>query len=77
MEQLNLFEGQMKPISAAVARNDSMQYWSIIDELGDIVLESNRKVPRLYATRQRAEEKIEQLCKRGKWQVRLFKLILQ
>ncbi len=53
-----------------------MQVWCIIDQHGDLVLETNRKVPRLYATRQRAEEKIELLGTAGKWQVRLVRLTI-
>ncbi len=53
-----------------------MQVWCIIDQRGDLVLEANRKVPRLYATRQRAEEKIKITFQVGKWQVRLVRLTI-
>lgn len=53
-----------------------MQFWCIIDEHGKLVMEGNRMVPRLYATRQRAEEKIAWLGTAGKWQVRMIKLTI-
>lgn len=54
-----------------------MKFWCILDQLGHLVMESNRKVPRLYATRQRAEEKIKMLGTADRWRVWPVRLVIE
>lgn len=53
-----------------------MWFWVIVDAKGNIVMESNRKVPRMYVTRPRAEEKIKALCMWGKWKACRAELVV-
>ncbi len=54
-----------------------MQLWAIVDQHGNFVLDENRKIPRLYATRTRAEEKIGLMFQAGKWQAYRVRIVLQ
>lgn len=74
MEQIELFSNVLPTVRKRIAATG---YWVIVDDTGNIIHETNRKVPRIFATRQRADEKIQRSYQVGKWQAKLAELKVQ
>lgn len=53
-----------------------MKLWAIVDQRGDFVLDLNRRLPRLYTTKTRAEEKIKHMFQVGKWHAYQVRVVL-